>query len=360
MLLLRKGSVVRSPISGRAYRVGSVLGEGGFGAAYQATRVDGDEICVLKVTGHAVSWHRESYFGFLLSASPGLVRVIESFVWLRSGAPLYCLISEFMEGGDVGSYLERHPEPWPEKHARREIIRLLRAVTLLHDSGAVHRDITPGNVFVTGRRTLKLGDFGIAMHRVGRHEVAADAFTPRFAPAPIRQRKTKSWRQADDVHQIAQLYAALLQGAGTRKFTAAEVKNFSCSPHAKSILQRCIGERRKCFESATEMLKALENAESTARAARVNSLSGKHVVFTGPLSLLRAEAKRLAKRAGAIVEDRVNQLTDVLIVGGPSPQWKAELKGQKLLDVDREKERGHEIAVVREKRFLALVGRKKQ
>ena len=33
------------------------------------------------------------------------------------------------------------------------------------------------------------------------------------------------------------------------------------------------------------------------------------------------------------------------------------MKGQKLLDVDHEEERGHEIALVKESRFLALVRR---
>ena len=46
---------------------------------------------------------------------------------------------------------------------------------------------------------------------------------------------------------------------------------------------------------------------------------------------------------------------DVVVVGGQSPHWKAEAKGQKLLDVDHEAERGHAIALVKESRFLALV-----
>jgi hypothetical protein len=43
-------------------------------------------------------------------------------------------------------------------------------------------------------------------------------------------------------------------------------------------------------------------------------------------------------------------------VGSQSANWKADLKGQKLLDFDREIELGHRIAVINEKRFLALVG----
>jgi len=364
VLWLPPGLIVRDALSGREYRVVKFLGQGGFGAAYQASRRPRTnsfpDMCVLKVTVHAATWHREAYFGHLLRSVPALVEVYDSFARVPAGsgrAPLYCLVSEHMEHGDLGGYLDRNPEPWPEGQARREIIRLLGAVTRIHESGAVHRDITPGNVFVASNGGLKLGDFGIALHRAGRRDVAADAFAPRFAPSAI-QSGAKSWRQADDVHQIGQLYAALLTGVGSRKVTAREVKNFTCSGHTKSVLQRCIGERRKCFASAAEMLEYMETKEEKGarKRARVRSLKGKKVVFTGGLSILRADAKKLARKAGATVEDRVSHTTDVLVVGDHSPHWKAEEKGQKLLDVDHEAERGHEIALLAEARFLALVG----
>ncbi len=364
VLWLRPGLIVRDALSGREYRVVRFLGRGGFGAAYLASRSTSANssagTCVLKVTVHAATWHREAYFGHLLRHVPALVEVYDSFAWLPPGSgrsPLYCLVSEQVEQGDLGSYLERNPQPWPETRARREIIRLLRAITKIHESGAVHRDITPGNVFVASSGLLKLGDFGIALHRVGRKEVAADAFAPRFAPGAIRS-GAKSWRQADDVHQIGQLYAALLSGVGSRKITANEVKNFTCSARTKSVLQRCIGERRKCFTSASEMLEYMEVKQQPdpRKQARVRSLHGKKVVFTGGLSLLRAAAKKLARKAGAIVEDRVSHTTDILVVGDHSPHWKAEEKGQKLLDVDHEAERGHAIVLLTEARFLTLVG----
>jgi serine/threonine protein kinase len=365
-LWLNPGQIVQDALSGREYRVVKLLGRGGFGAAYQASRLRSANssagICVLKVTIHAPTWHREAYFGHLLRDVPALVEVYDSFAWMRPegrGAPLYCLVSKYIEQGDLGGYLERNPVPWPEARARREIIRLLRAVTTLHESGAVHRDITPGNVFVASNRVLKLGDFGIALHRAGHRDVAADAFAPRFAPNAIRS-GAKSWRQSDDVHQIGQLYAVLLSGVGSRKITANEVKNFPCSAHTKSVLQRCIGERRKCFTSASEMLEYMEvKAPGSEKRVRVLSLKGKKLVFTGGLALLRADAKKLARKAGAIVEDQVSHATDILVVGDQSPHWKAEKKGQKLLDVDHEAERGHKIALVTESRFLKLAGAKR-
>jgi len=168
------------------------------------------------------------------------------------------------------------------------------------------------------------------------------------------------WRPADDIYQVGCLYAALLQGSADSAVTARHVKTLKCSPDAKSIIQRSIGDRRKRFADSREMLAGLERIQPrTTVAGRVSTLQGKRVVFTGVFTVLRAEAKRLLKRAGGIVENGVGRTTDVVVVGEQSPHWKAEKKGQKLLDVDHEREQGHLIAVIKERKFLAMVGTKK-
>ena len=356
--------MVKSAVSGRGYRVGKALGAGGFGAAYQAEQVHGrgrlPGKLALKVTADPRSWYREAYFGDLLSEASALVTLHEAFAWVPPGndyRPLYCLISELVEGGDLTHYLKEHPEAWPEAKARREIVRLLRAVRLIHGSGAVHRDITPNNVFVTNDRVLKLGDFGIALHRAGSRDVRADSFNGWFAPPGIRRGKDGTWRQADDVYHLGQLFALLLHGGGKSKVTAHDARELPCSAGAKAVIQRSIGERPKRFRDAAEMLRALEKQEPETRARLVvRSLRGKRVVFTGPMTILRATARRLVKRAGGFVESGVSHQTDVVVLGDQSPHWKAENKGQKLLDVDRENELGHRIATITERRFQVLVG----
>ena len=124
---------MRNAISGRQYSVGQPLGEGGFGAVYQVVHVNGGAPlptnCVLKVAGEPRAWHREAYFGDLLKNESGVVQVYESFAWVPRGAvsnPLYCLISELVEGGDLLHYLQRHRSRG-RRPARREIIRPLRS-----------------------------------------------------------------------------------------------------------------------------------------------------------------------------------------------------------------------------------------
>ena len=47
--------------------------------------------------------------------------------------------------------------------------------------------------------------------------------------------------------------------------------------------------------------------------------------------------------------------TDILAQGvAPAGGWKADAKGQKLLDADHERERGREVRVIDERDFIAL------
>ncbi len=360
---LRAGTVVRSARTGRAYTVGPLLGEGGFGAAYAVTASGTDladvALC-LKVAVDPEAWHREAYFGTLLVGEPCAIQVLESFAWFpggRDSAPLYCLVTERAEQGDLRAFFRRNPEPWPEGRARREITRLLRAVVRLHGAGAVHRDITPANVFVTGSGCLKLGDFGIARHRSGKGPVRADAFAPAFAPTTVRKGAQPHWKTADDVYQLGHVLAQLLLGTVERRATVQDVRRMDCSSELKAVIQRCIGSRAKRFADAEQMLAGL--ATTQERWARVRSLQGHTVVFTGKLSgLSRSLASALAARAGAVVESRVTRKTSLVVVGA-SPQWKAGDKGQKLLDVQREGELGHDVARIDETRFLRLVGKRR-
>lgn len=362
-LQLSPGTLVSSHVNGRRFRVKKFLGVGGFGATYRVSEVAGTansqnpEYC-LKITGEPTGWYREAYFGDMLNGISRVIQVYEAFAWVPNGRdrkPLYCLITELAHGGDLASWLERNRQPWKESEARREMIGLLRVVARLHEH-AVHRDITPRNIFVMSDHTLKLADFGIAAHSFGKRPVRADAFAPWLAPPAIVDGEILMWKQADDVYQLGQLFAMLLTGSAERRFTTRDVKKLTCSPEAKSVVQRCIGLREKRFPEARTMLAALERQQPPPRKIGIRSFKGKRVVFTGRLSITRARAQRMVKRVGGLVERHVSHITDVLVVGTDSPFWKADRKGQKLLDIDRERERGHYIVIMNERRFKDLAG----
>jgi serine/threonine-protein kinase len=353
---LRRGQRIRNEENGRAYIVGDRLGEGGFGAVYRAAQAAGDpldnkELCV-KVCGDALSWHCEAYFGYLLQREFRVVKVFDSFAWIPRGkhAQLrYCLITEFAEYGDLKQYFQDHPA-FGEGKATREIAALLRTLQQLHAAGVVHRDLTPMNVLVCAGGCLKIADFGIAEQSLKNRSVMFDPFNPTFAP-PF----SGKWLPADDVFHCGQLYAFLLAGCADDLLTTEDIRNLECSPEAKAVIQRCIGARRKRYKSAAEMLSALESREKAPARRHFRSLAGKRVVFTGRMRVVRRQAKLALRKAGGIPQAKVGSQTDIVVKGDlSSPRYMAVEMGQKLLDVQREREAGHKVDVLAEDRFWQL------
>jgi len=354
---LRRGQRVRNEENGRAYLVGERVGRGGFGVVYRAEQASGEplenkELC-LKVCGDVVTWHCEAYFGRLLQGESRVVNVYDSFAWLprtKDAQPRYCLITEFAEHGDLAQYFRDH-KAFGEHKARFEMIAFLRTLQQLHAAGVVHRDLTPKNVLVGSGGRLKIADFGIATQGLKNRGVAFDVFNPHFAP-PIFER----WLAADDVFHCGQMYAFLLAGRADALLNTEDVRKLKCSPEAKAVIQRCIGARRKRYESAVEMLSALEaRVKPPSGAESVRSLVGKRVVFTGRMRVVRAQARLSLKKAGGIPQAKVGHQTDILVKGElSSPRYIAGEMGQKLLDVQRERDAGHDVVVLEEDRFWRL------
>ena len=91
-------------------------------------------------------------------------------------------------------------------------VALLKLLDQLHGAGALHRDITPTNVFVCKNKKLKLGDFGLARTVLAGKMLAASAFTPFFVSKRMAEGERRHWLPSDDVFQMGQLLAMLLRG----------------------------------------------------------------------------------------------------------------------------------------------------
>jgi serine/threonine protein kinase len=62
----------------------------------------------------------------------------------------------------------------PEKEIWRIFADMARAIKHVHDKGFIHLDIKPSNFFVAKDRTVKLGDFGLAVHESNIEKMLAD------------------------------------------------------------------------------------------------------------------------------------------------------------------------------------------
>jgi len=361
--LLTPGQSIASPETGLAYRVEHWLGEGGFGQVYLATRAARsstipESVCI-KVSPRIEGWVREAYFGQLLSGHPRAIRVFDAFpVRLADERMLYCLVLEYAPHGDLSAFLARTSRRWSETTVRREIAGVLEVLRKLHRGQLLHRDLTPLNVFVCDGHRLKLGDFGIVRQQSDQRGITARTMNALTAPSDILEGLAPKWQARDDVYQVGQLLGMLIRGDAATRLRSTDVRELECSDHLKEIIFRCIGERRKRYESADELIDALCHPPTALRAGVVRTLSGIHLAFTGILSRPRSAAIDAARRAGAIVHAGPSRLTTVLVRGRPNPQQAAGRDaGVKLMEIKRLREKGHRIVLITEDRFWRLVDR---
>ncbi len=304
---------------------------------------------------------REAYFAELVAREPRALRVFDRFADFQDSPrhTRYCIAMEYAEHGDLGAWLSKKG-PQPERFVRREIAAILGPLDALHRGQAMHRDLTPFNVFVCTNEQLKLGDFGIATHQLSRRGVTADAFNLFNAPTEIAWGRVRRWQQRDDVYQVWQLAAMLLRGDITSPMRSKDVRGLPCSDHLKEVIHRCLGARGKRYEAASELIAALRKRLKEPRQGRVNALKGKRISFTGFLVRPRGEAVAAAKKAGAIVQSKPGQSTDVLVRGRPNKlQIAGTAGGTKLMEIRRLAAKGHKVTVIGERQFWTLVARKR-
>src|SRR5688500_4444969 len=358
--LVAAGDLLASPESRLRYRVDRLLGQGGFGQVYLARRVGGSdtipETLCIKVSRRIDGWLREAYFGQLLDDHPRALRIFDAFPIVQAdGRPLYCLALEYARQGDLSAFLHRTRRRWKETVARREIAGILAVLGGLHRGQLLHRDLTPLNVFVCDNSRLKLGDFGIVRQQSDQRGITARTLNPLMAPSDIFAGAAPKWQARDDVYQVGQLLGMLVKGDAQSRIRAPEVRKLPCSDHLKEIIYRCIGERRKRYESADELIEALSSPPASLKVGALRTLQGVHLAFTGVFSMLRREAERAAQHAGAVVHGMPSIQTKVVVRGRPNAlQAAGKDAGRNLMEIKRLRAKGHRITIISEAQFLRL------
>ena len=164
------------------------------------------------------------------------------------------------------------------------------------------------------------------------------------------------WQSRDDVYQVGQLLGMLVRGDARARIRPGEIRALPCSDHLKEIVYRCIGERRKRYETADELIEALKSPPASLKAGRLLGLKGVHLAFTGILSRPRKQAAQAARRAGARVHGGPSAQTTVVVRGRPNPRQAAGRDaGLKLMEIKRLRAKGQRITLLNEQQFWRLV-----
>jgi tetratricopeptide (TPR) repeat protein len=149
------------------YQVKRFLGEGGKKKVYLAydTLLDRDVAFALIKTeklddASRVRVSREAKAMGKLGDHPNIVTIYDIG---QEGDQPYVVLP-LMPGGDVEGLIEKAPEHrLPIEQAIKIIREVCKGLEHAHAKGIIHRDIKPGNVWLSGDGTAKVGDFGLAL-----------------------------------------------------------------------------------------------------------------------------------------------------------------------------------------------------
>jgi len=214
--------LARGVIIGGCYRIEDELGRGGLGTVFRARDLELGRPVAVKVLH--VEWpaevpgelpqllEREARATAVLN-HPNIVTVHR--YGMCEGLPF--IVLELLTGESLGTRIARGPLPLAE--AVRLIQQILGGLAHAHAHGLIHRDLSPGNVFVRDDGVVKILDFGLSTLRVGGSQTPARALpgqtllgagTPGFM-AP-EQARGEPLDARSDLWSVGALLAYMLTG----------------------------------------------------------------------------------------------------------------------------------------------------
>jgi tetratricopeptide (TPR) repeat protein len=203
------------------YKVLRQIGLGGMGAVYLAERADDQfrKLVALKAVRpelfneQALRRFQNERQTLAVLDHPNIIKLLDGGT-TEEGVPY--LVTEYVEGQPIDRY---SVSAGLSVRQRLELFRtLLDAVHYAHQHLVVHRDLKPGNIFVTPAGVPKLLDFGIAKllqpeysaHAMGLTRSDMQPMTPNFAsPEQIRGLPITT---ASDTYSLGVILYQLLTG----------------------------------------------------------------------------------------------------------------------------------------------------
>ncbi len=145
------------------YRVGRILGQGGFGRTFLARdETLGRDVAVKEWNVGTMADPERALREARLLAGVNHPNVVTLLDVERVGDEIF-LVMEYASGGNLKDRL--HAGPLPPEAAASIAAGLLAALEAAHNRGILHRDVKPANILFDGDGRVKLADFGIARNQ---------------------------------------------------------------------------------------------------------------------------------------------------------------------------------------------------
>ena len=225
---LKPGTII-----GRNYKIGRVLGIGGFGITYTGydLRVNA-RYAIKEYLPNTVA--RRGANGALEIIDPsdkeiydqGLAmfleetnilitltqcpNIVQAFDFVHENKTGY-LIMEFLDGVNLKSIL-RERGTIDTEFGLKVLLKVADALRSVHAKGLLHRDISPENVMVMKDESIKLIDFGAARFYVGsKNKDTTLILKPGFAP-PEQYSTDGNQGEWTDIYALAATYYKIITG----------------------------------------------------------------------------------------------------------------------------------------------------
>ena len=218
------------------YKIGTVIGDGGFGITYRAVdmntgkgvavkefyprevvaRSSMDHTTVKLVNRDNTAQFQKGLNSFLEEAN-GLARfnntdkIVNVYDFFEQNGTAY-IVMEYLRGKPLSRYAKDHGGKISVSAAINVIMKMCEALSYVHGAGMVHRDISPDNIFVEKTGKIKLIDFGAARESYGNEEKTLSiVLKPNYAP-PEQFRKKSRQGPWTDVYALGATVYKLLTG----------------------------------------------------------------------------------------------------------------------------------------------------
>ncbi|GES89186.1 kinase-like domain-containing protein [Rhizophagus clarus] len=125
----------------------------------------------------------------------------------------YCLILEYVSGGELFDYVNDHYEDSSEDESKLVFIQLVNILEYLHENNIVHRDLKLENILIdssTNGPVIKLTDFGLAKFINKSHILTARCGSEEYAAPELMSGKPYDGRKTDLWSLGVILYALLV------------------------------------------------------------------------------------------------------------------------------------------------------